>query len=113
MKYSVFDVARSYCEAYRNLTAGYKLVDNDNGYNLFSYCMKTLYGIETNEYSPDIYRYAERCVKGLSKVEGTPRRPKKLKFESRLAVVNICQGMYAGLTMVERGFVGCQSSCRS
>lgn len=112
LKYSVFDIARTYCEEYEKLTAGYNLLDNDNGYGLFSYCIKAIYGIETNEYSTDIHRYSKHCIRELSKLSGVPKRIDKMSFDEKLAVVNVCQGMYASLTVVERGLVKCQSGCQ-
>lgn len=112
MKYSVFDLARKYCEAYKNVIIGYNLTDNDNGYGLFSFCIKSIYGVETNEYSADIFKYSKHCIRKLSTLSGVPKRVDKLSFEERLAIVNICQGMYASLTIVERGFVECQSGCQ-
>lgn len=109
LKYSVFDVARSYCEAFRECVSGCSLVDGDNGFALFSYCIKSIYGIETNEYSRDIARYSKGCIRTLRKVVGVPRNINRLRFEDRLSVVNICQGVYASLTVVERGMVECRS----
>lgn len=106
MRYSIFSVARTYCEEFRKVTSRMHLVDNDNGFTLFIYVMKKIYRLETNEYSKDIQRYADPCIQRLSNVDGVPKKPAKMSFEDRSKVVGACQGVYASLLLVERGIIG-------
>lgn len=113
MKYSVFEVGRLYCSAFREFTNGRLMVDRDNGYGLFVYCIKSIYGVETNEYSVDISRYSTRCIDYLRGVRGVPRRPERMKYRDRYEIVSICTAMYASLTVVERGSLECRLGCQS
>ena len=44
--------------------------------------IKSIYGIETNEYSRDIVRYSKGCIRTLRKVVGVPRNINRMRFNS-------------------------------
>ena len=110
MRYSVFSVARAYCVAFSDFSAGCRFSGGDYGFSLFMYSVKSLYGVETNEFSIDVKRYGYKCIQALKKVKGVPKKPETMSFEDRIAVVNMCSSIFASLVLVENrgGGVACQ-----
>lgn len=90
--YNIHVLARVYSKEFCKFLKRHRIRTNENNaFELFSYSMKTIYGIETSEYNLEIRKYGERCIKFLSKVKGIPLDLRKATVEERMNLIKCCK----------------------
>lgn len=63
-------------------------------YNLLSYSLSKVYGLETAIYAKGTSVYGRSCTKFLSELKGTPKRIDKISFAQKVEVLSMVQGLY-------------------
>lgn len=95
MEYNVHVLARTYVKGfYKFITEHTTIKSSQEAYNLLMYAVKKLYGLESIEYSTSIEKYGSSCIKYLSKLKGTVKKPKNVDRDMASSIVDLC-GAYA------------------
>jgi hypothetical protein len=99
MKYSLKNIAGSYIKEFNNFIEKNKIVDASNSelYDLFSFSIKSIYGLASSESNYYIDMYGSDCITSLLKIKGVPKKIGKLDINTRLDVVLMCQNYYVAL----------------
>lgn len=69
-------------------------------YNLLSYAVSRLYGLESSVYSRGTANYGRSCQKYLSLLERTPKRIDKIPFSEKVQLLSMVQAYYVSTIVV-------------
>lgn len=93
-KYNIHELSKVYVKGFCKFLKSNKLdLDKESGYTLFIYSMKKLCCLETSEYSLEIRKYSDKCVKYLKHLKGTPKDYSITNLEERIDLVE-CSSVY-------------------
>lgn len=99
MRYDLKRVAGNYVRGFNAFIEKYKLTDVSNSdlYDLFSYSIKSIYGLASSENNYYIDMYSDDCISYLLKLKGVPKKLGNISINVRLDVVLMCQNYYVAL----------------
>lgn len=72
----------------------------DSLYDLFSYSLKSIYGLPPSEKGYYIDMYSESCIDFLKKLKGVPKKVERLGMTERLSIVSMCQSYFVAVDFV-------------
>lgn len=96
MMYNVNRVSVAYVKAFQRFLEENKLDDwsNEQKYNLLSYSLSRLYGLESAVYTVGISEYGEDCICFLGALKRTPKHRDKITFGDRVSIVSLSQAYF-------------------
>lgn len=100
MKYNILDVAKLYVKGFTCFISDAKIHNIEDCYDLFSYTLKSIYNLETCEFSRTIERLGGKCIKYLSSIKGTPRKIKGMSLKDRISVVEFTISYYVAVDLI-------------
>lgn len=74
---------------------------NEQQYNLLSYAICKLYGLESSAYSKGTSKYGRSCAKYLSSLKSTPKHIDKIPFAERVELVCMVQAYFVSLFLAK------------
>lgn len=71
-------------------------------YNLFSYAISKLFGLDSSAYARGTSTYGRSCVKYMLELKNTPKKPETVDFADKVQVLSLSQAYFV-TTFLMRG----------
>lgn len=103
MVYNLKRLSVSYVRGFREYIKVKELSDwtPEQQYNLFSYSLSKLYGLESAAYSRGTSTYGRSCKKYLADIKSTPKHIDKIPFAERLQLVSMSQAYFVSMFLMK------------
>lgn len=107
MIFNLKAVTRHYVNGYFDFLKKNKLLDEqkEDLFDLFSYCLKHIYGLPSSENNYFIDMYSEGCIKHLKKLKGVPKKVDKITVSERVSIVTMCNNYYLAVQLKAEGLM--------
>lgn len=104
MVYNLKRLSVTYVRGFREFIKVKELTDwsNEQQYNLLSYAICKLYGLESAAYAKGTARYGISCKNYLSSLKSTPKHIDKIPFAERVELVCMVQAYFVS-TFLAKG----------
>lgn len=96
-RYDIRDIAKRVVNAFLHFKLENKLQISDReAFDLLSYSVKSMYGMECEEYSDTTCEYGYSCSQMLKKTRGVPKR---LSLEDKTHLLDLIRGYFLSKTV--------------
>lgn len=105
MIYNLKTVTGHYVNGYYQFLDKNKLLNEEKEdlFNLFSYCLKHIYGLPSSEKNYFIDMYGAECIKRLKKLKGVPKKVEKIATAERVSIVTMCNNYFVAVELKSEG----------
>lgn len=96
MVYNLKKLSVTYVRGFREFVKIKEVSDwtPEQQYNLFSYSLSKLYGLESAAYARGTSKYGRSCVKYLSVLKSTPKHIDKISFAEKVQLLSLSQAYF-------------------
>ena len=103
MVYNLKRLSANYVRGFREFVKLKELSDwtPEQQYNLFSYSLSKLYGLESAAYSKGTSTYGRSCKKYLSELKSTPKHIDKIPFAEKIQLLSMAQAYFVSVFLMK------------